>query len=148
MTFDEIIGKTWRYALVGVSVSILYSLSVVALVAGIGVARPTYASVLAFLVVSPISYVMQGRFAFRDAARDPRQPFRFAVMAAFSFAAATAAMYLVTETLAWSYLLGIFINWILIPAVNLFINLVWVFRPHPRSVELARLSHPTPAQRS
>jgi putative flippase GtrA len=148
MIFAEILGKTWRYALVGVSVSILYSLTVIALVDGLGVTRPTYASVVAFLAVSPVSYVMQGRFAFRDAARDPSQPFRFAVMAASSFAAATAAMYLVTETLAWSYLVGIFINWIVIPVVNLFINLVWVFRPHPRSGELGRLPDPTPARRN
>jgi putative flippase GtrA len=148
MIFEEIVGKTWRYALVGVSVSILYSLIVVALVGGLGAARPTYASVLAFLAVSPVSYVMQARFAFRDAARDQSQPFRFAVMATSSFAAATAAMYLVTETLAWSYLVGIFINWIVIPAVNLFINLVWVFRPHPRSSELGRLPAPAQTQRS
>jgi putative flippase GtrA len=127
---QALVDKTWRYALVGVGVSLLYSLLIIALVDGLD-ANPTVASVLAFMVIVPLSYVGQRQFTFRDAGRVSFQRLRFGLMATSSFLAAAGAMYLVTEILHWSYLIGILLNWLIIPAINFFVNLVWVFPADP-----------------
>ena len=133
---QQLVDKIWRYGLVGVCVSVLYSLFVIALVDGQGT-NPTVASVFAFAAAMPLSYIGQRHFAFRDAGRVSFQPLRFGLMATSSFLAATGAMYLVTEIFGWSYLIGILLNWLIIPAVNFFVNLVWIFPADPLATHRA-----------
>lgn len=116
-----------RYCLVGASVATMYSTLVVLLVDGLNFTVPFLASATAFIVTVPLSFVAQKRFTFRNTDVDPRQLRRFVAMALTSFLLAVGSMHLVTHTLHLSYLWGILITWILIPAVNLIINSLWVF---------------------
>jgi putative flippase GtrA len=124
-------GRVIRYGVVGIAISALYSLSVVLLVDQIHMANATAASVLAFAAVLPLAYAAHRRVTFSDAAHDPLAPLRFAASTAASFLVATGGMYAVTEIFAHSYLLGIALNWVLIPIMNFLIYLVWVFRVGP-----------------
>jgi len=117
-----------RYGFAGLAISIVYSLAVVVLVAGLHVAGPTAASVIAFILVLPIGYVTHRRVTFLDAVPDPLMPLRFAVTTAASFGVAIGGMYVVTDVLGKSYLLGIALNWLVIPAMNFLIYCLWVFR--------------------
>ncbi|HEY5210509.1 MAG TPA: methyltransferase domain-containing protein [Stellaceae bacterium] len=117
-----------RYGFAGLAISIVYSLAVVVLVAGLRVAGPTAASVIAFILVLPIGYVTHRRVTFLDAEPDPLMPLRFAVTTAASFVVAIGGMYVVTDVLGKSYLLGIALNWLVIPAMNFLIYCLWVFR--------------------
>lgn len=131
------------YGCVGVAVSTLYSLSVWAMVEPLGLARPVVASVLAFCLVSPLSFAAQKYITFRNRPFDPRQPVRFAVMAASSFLMAVGGMYVITNLLKLHYGFGILLAWVLIPLANFIINTIWVFPELPseeRPLELSNLS--------
>jgi len=121
-------ARVLRYGVVGVAVSILYGLFVMLLVDHIGMASATLASALAFAAILPFTYAAHRRVTFSDAARDPLASLRFVGTTTASFLIATGGMYLTTGIFARSYLIGIALTWVLIPATNFLIYLIWVFR--------------------
>jgi len=128
------LNRIIRYGVVGVAVSVVYSLGVVLVVALLPTHNATCASALVFAVILPIAYFAHRQIAFFDATRDPFQPLRFGVTALSTFLVAIGGMYLVTEILGRSYLFGIALNCALIPAANFAIFMFWVFRVGKREV--------------
>jgi putative flippase GtrA len=124
----NICARILRYGAVGIAVSVLYSLFVMLLVDQVGMASATLASALAFAAILPLAYAAHRHVTFSDAAHEPLVSLRFASTSTASFLVAMGGMYLATDVLARSYLLGIALNWVLIPAMNFLIYLVWVFR--------------------
>jgi putative flippase GtrA len=120
--------RTVRYGIVGLAVSIAYSLAVVLVVRCLPTHNATWASGIAFAAMLPIAYLAHRYVAFFDAVRDRFQPLRFAVSTTSSFLVAVGGMYVVTEIFGRSYLFGIALNWALIPATNYLVYLFWVFR--------------------
>jgi putative flippase GtrA len=114
-----------RYGCVGLSLALLYSLTVIACVRFVD---PTAASVIAFFVTLPIGYLAHNSISFYDSRNDAFQPLRFAVTTAASFVISVGGMYWITEVAGRSYLLGIAWNWLTIPAINFLIYLFWVFQ--------------------
>jgi putative flippase GtrA len=121
-------GRVLRYGIVGLVVSIVYSLAIMLLVAQFRMRNATEASAIALAVVLPLAYFAHRHVTFFDAAHDPFQPMRFAVTAVSSFVVAIGGMYIITGMLGRSYLIGIALNWALIPAINFLVYLLWVFR--------------------
>jgi putative flippase GtrA len=117
-----------RYGMVGIVISIAYSLCVMFFVSTAVVHSATWASVAAFIIILPIAYAGHRRITFFDVASDSFQPLRFVVSAIFGFFISTGGMYVATNVFARSYLFGIALNWALIPAVNFAVYLIWVFR--------------------
>jgi putative flippase GtrA len=117
-----------RYGVAGASVSILYSLAVITCMHIFAPLSPTVASVIAYFAILPLAYLAHGRFSFSDRPYDSLQPIRFTVSTTSSFIVAIGGMYWITEIAGRSYLLGIAWNWLMIPAMNLLIYMVWVFR--------------------
>jgi len=117
-----------RYGCVGVVVSLFYSLAVIACVQFWPTIGPTLASVIAFIVTLPIAYFAHRNISFFDSHRDAFQPLRFAVTTAASFVLAVGGMYWITEIAGRDFLLGIAWNWLVIPAVNFVVYMLWVFR--------------------
>jgi len=124
----NIYTRVLRYGAVGIAVSMLYGLCVILLVDRLHMASATLASALAFAAILPLAYAAHRHVTFSDAAHDPLACLRFASTTTASFLVATGGMYLATDVLARSYLLGIAFNWALIPTMNFLIYLVWVFR--------------------
>jgi putative flippase GtrA len=116
-----------RYSAVGIGVSLLYSGLVVVALGPLNFRSPSAASLVAFLLVLPVSFYAHQVISFHDAGRDGRQPYRFAVIAVTSFVLAVGGMHLVTEVWKLHYLFGIALAWILIPTTNFLINSLWVF---------------------
>ena len=116
------------YGCVGLAVSLFYSLAVIAFVWLLHPIRPTMASLLAFIVTLPIAYLSHANLSFADRSYDTFQPLRFALSTAASFVISIGGMYWVTEVAGLSYLFGIALNWLIIPAMNFSIYLLWVFR--------------------
>jgi nitrite reductase/ring-hydroxylating ferredoxin subunit/putative flippase GtrA len=131
-------ARTVRYGIVGLTVSVAYSLAVILAVRWSPTHNPTWASGVAFAAMLPIAYLAHRSIAFFDAAPDPFQPLRFAVSTASTFLIAVGGMYVVTEIFGRSFLLGIALNWALIPAANFLIYLFWVFRVGVRRPVAAR----------
>ena len=113
---------------VGVAVSLFYSLAVIFLVWLLHPISPTIASIVAFVITVPAAYLAHARITFPDRPNDTLQPLRFAVTTAASFVVSTGGMYWITEVANRSYLLGIAWTWLMIPAMNLSIYMLWVFR--------------------
>lgn len=122
-----VVARMLRYGAVGVAVSVAYSLAVILAVRELPGHDAAWASAIAFALLLPLAYLGHRHIAFGDAARDPFQPLRFGVSTTSSFVVAVGGMYLVTEVLGRSYLVGIALNWALIPASNFLIYLFWVF---------------------
>jgi putative flippase GtrA len=116
-----------RYGAVGIGVSLLYSGLVVVAVDFLGFRSPTAASLIAFVVVLPVSFYVHQVISFHDSDRDGRQLYRFAVIVVTSFIFAVGGMKLVTDVWQLHYLFGIALVWFLIPIVNFMINSFWVF---------------------
>lgn len=119
--------RLMRFSAVGIGVSVLYTGLVVTAVDLLGFRSPSFASAIAFLLALPVSFYAHRLLSFHDAERDGRQLYRFSVIAIASFILAVGGMKLVTEVWKLSYLFGIALTWILIPATNFAINSLWVF---------------------
>ena len=119
--------RLFRYGGVGIAVSLLYSGLVVAAVGLLGIHSPTLAGSVAFLLVLPVSLFAHRMVSFHDANPDPRQSYRFSVIAIVSFVFAVGGMKLVTEVWKLHYVFGIIVAWVLVPAANFVINSLWVF---------------------
>jgi putative flippase GtrA len=117
-----------RYGCVGVAISLLYSLAVIACMQAPQLMTPTTASVLAFIVTLPVAYLAHRRITFSDRPYDTRQPLRFAFSTSTSFIVAVGGMYLITEVAGRNYLFGIAWNWLIIPVTNFLTYMFWVFR--------------------
>jgi len=111
-----------------VGVSLFYSLAVIACVHFWPPIRPTLASVIAFAVTLPTAYLAHRNISFFDSQRDGFQPLRFVVSTAAAFVLAVGGMYWITEIAGQNYLLGIAWNWLIIPAGNFVVYMLWVFR--------------------
>jgi len=120
--------RVMRYGCVGLAISLLYSVVVIACMRVLHPISPTAASVVAFLTTLPISYLAHGRVSFSDRPYDTFQPLRFAFSTLTSFIVAVGGMYWITEIAGRSYLLGIVWNWLIIPAMNFLAYMFWVFR--------------------
>lgn len=123
-----LLPRILRYGGVGLTISLIYSLAVIVAVNVLRPIGPTMASVAAFGLVLPISWLAHGRISFGDRPRDAFQPLRFALTTTASFVIAVGGMYWITAIAGRSYLLGIAWNWAIIPAMNFTIYMVWVFR--------------------
>lgn len=124
----SLLDRVLRYGCAGTAISIVYSLAVLGLAGGLLRHRPTAASALAFFVVLPVAYAIQRRFTFADATPDSLQFLRFTTVSAASLLVAVCGMYVTTEILRRSILVGLALNWLLIPSINFMAYLVWVFR--------------------
>lgn len=120
--------RVLRYGCVGLAISLLYSLAVIACVQLLRPISPTVASILAFVAVLPVSYLAHGRVSFADRPFDTFQPLRFAFSTAAAFVVAVGGMYWITEIAGRSYLLGIAWNWMIMPTMNFLAYMFWVFR--------------------
>ena len=126
--FPALLERAIRYGGVGVFISVLYSLAVVAAVRFLHPISPTLASILAFVIVTPVAYLAHGRVTFPDRPYDHLQPLRFAFSTTTSFVVAVGGMYWITEIAGRGYLLGIAWNWLTIPVMNFLTYMFWVFR--------------------
>jgi putative flippase GtrA len=128
-----LLRRVARYGGVGLTVSLFYTFAVIAGVHFWPPLGPTLASVIAFIVTLPISYSAHRHISFFDSQRDGFQPLRFGVTTAASFVLAVGGMYWITEIAGRDLLLGIVWTWLIIPAVNFAVYLLWVFRTTPTS---------------
>ena len=123
-----VIRRVLIYGCVGVAVSLFYSIAIIFFVWLLHPISPTIASIVAFGITVPAAYLAHAKITFSDSPYDTFQPLRFAASTAASFVVSTGGMYWITEVANRSYLLGIAWTWLMIPAMNLSIYMLWVFR--------------------
>lgn len=129
------VRRIGRYGCVGFTVSIFYSTAVILCVQVLVIA-PTAASLLAFTLALPLGYLMHSRLTFADCSSTAMRPVRFALSNVTSFVVSIGGMYWITVVHHDSYLVSVGWNYVLIPAMNFLLYLVWVFRPSPCSARI------------
>jgi len=121
------LGRVIRYGLIGTGVSILYTLLATLFHETKTFEDPALASAMAFALVLPISFLSHRRVTYADAANDSLQWARFVLVAVTSFTIAVGSAKLASLQ-GWPFWTALLATWILIPAANYFINVLWVFR--------------------
>ena len=117
-----------RFAAVGTAVSIGYTITVVLLVEWLMVAGPAFASVISFLIWTPVSYVTHRDFTFGFVGPDGKAAARFGVSFVIRLLLSGLCVFIINDVFHWHYLIGVFLNWIILPLVNYIILDLWVFR--------------------
>jgi putative flippase GtrA len=126
-----------RYGIVGVAASAVYTGFVLALVEAAGMRRPVLASVIAFCLALPISYLGHWGITFRRPSKVHEGWGRFAATATTSFAGAVGGMYAVVQVAGMPYYVGLLWTWAVVPPLNFLALRLWVFA----SARVAEKSH-------
>jgi putative flippase GtrA len=119
--------QTARYGAVGVAVTMLYSGLVIFFKEEAGVAEPDLASLFAFIIAVPFSYLGHWGITFQRRHRFLDGWQRFVALNVASFIAVIAAMHLVTHVLGWDYRIGIALSCVVAPMINYIVLQLWVF---------------------
>ena len=117
-----------RYFVAGVSVSLGYTLTIIALVDWGPALNPELANVVSFLLWTVASYLAHRGFTFRFEGAYGDSAFRFIVVSAVKLLASMAVMVLITRYYESSYLVGILLNWVVLPLISYVVMKVWVFQ--------------------
>lgn len=117
-----------RYAVAGVLISLGYTVTVIGLVEAIPSLSPSWASIVSFVLWTPVSYFSHRDFTFRaDRSRSLHAALKFAVTFALRFVVAGVAVFVFTDYLHLHYLFGVLANWIVLPAISYAVMRFWVF---------------------
>jgi putative flippase GtrA len=120
--------KIVRYFIAGVLISIGYTLTVVMMVEWTGWLRPSLASAASFAFWTPVSYYGHRDFTFRFEGEDGAAAGKFLITFVLRLAASAGVVYVAVDLLAFHYLFGVFMNWIVLPLISYFVLKLWVFR--------------------
>jgi putative flippase GtrA len=126
-----LVGRRWslaRYAVAGVLISIGYTITVILLVEAVPALSPSWASVISFVVWTPVSYIGHRDFTFRsDSGPAAHAPLKFFLTFALRFVMSGVAVFVVTDFLHLHYLFGVLTNWVALPAISYAVMRFWVF---------------------
>ncbi len=124
--------RVLRYGVAGAGTSIAYTSLVIFILHLRPRMAPTEAAVLAYLLAQPVGFLLHGTLTYpgtlKARIRLLHIGFRFLLTNSAGFCLSTGGMALVTMVWHGSYLWGLLLTWILIPAMNFVIYLAWVFR--------------------
>jgi putative flippase GtrA len=130
-----------RYFLAGVAISIGYTATIIGLVEWLGWTSMG-ANAVSFTLWTPVSYLAHREFTFRFGGEYFGSPLRFGITFLVKLSTSVIIMAAVTH-LGAHYLVGVLLNWIVIPLIAYIMLDSWVFR-HREWVK--RLLHPSTAR--
>ena len=117
-----------RYLVAGVAVSLGYSFTIVAPVDWATLLGPEAANVISLILWTIISYLVHREFTFRfDGAYSGSVP-RFIFVFVVKLLASVAVIAVITRYYQSSYLVGILLNWVVMPLISYVVMKVWVFK--------------------
>jgi putative flippase GtrA len=120
-----------RYAFAGVAVSLGYTFTIVALVEWWGVMRAEAANAVSLILWTIISYVVHREFTFRFDGRFSDSAVRFVFVFVLKLVASVAVIALITRYYQGSYLIGVLVNWVVLPLISYIAMKLWVFERVP-----------------
>ena len=117
-----------RYFIAGVAVSVGYTLTTVALVSWLHLLGPEASNVVSLVLWTIISYVAHREFTFGFEGEYGRSAARFMFVFLLKLGASVAVIATITRYYQSSYLIGILVNWVVLPLVSYIMLKVWVFQ--------------------
>jgi putative flippase GtrA len=116
-----------RYFVAGVAVSLGYTVSVVALVDWVAFISPEEANAISLGLWTIISYIVHRQFTFRFDGTYGGSALRFIVTFVLKLVASAGVITLVTKYCQSSYLIGLALNWVILPLISYVAMKLWVF---------------------
>jgi putative flippase GtrA len=116
-----------RYVIVGVGGTVSYFILVALLVEKMAVS-PVLSVIIAYSVLTLYTYLASRRWVFNTSSKHLPTFSRFLVLLMLGFVLNTGIMYFVTESLAQSYLWGLFGSAAIVPATNFALSYFWVYK--------------------
>jgi putative flippase GtrA len=116
-----------RHLIVGGSGTAGYFIFVALLVEKMAV-PPVLSVMIGYSVLALYTYLVSRRWVYHTNSKHLPTIFRFLVLLMLGFVLNTGIMYFVTESLAQSYLWGLFGSAAIVPATNFAISYLWVFK--------------------
>ena len=121
-----------RYFVAGIAVSLGYTFTIVVLVDWLAFIGAEAANAISLIIWTLISYVVHREFTFRFDGSHGGTVARFVFVFTLKFIASVIVIALVTRHYQSSYLVGVALNWVVLPLVSYFAMKLWVFaRAHP-----------------
>lgn len=117
----------YRYGIVGAIGSIIH-ISLIVLFVEIFQFHPVISTIIGFLVVVLISYVLNSVWTFEHAGMDYYSLFKYAIVSTSGLVLNAGIMFLVVEIFGESYFIAIAIAFLIVPAMNFLFNRYWVFK--------------------
>jgi putative flippase GtrA len=116
-----------RYFLAGVAVSLGYTITVIVFVEWLKWFGPTWASTVSFLLWTPISYVAHREFTFRFDHQHRAALLKYAISYLLRLLASALVVVTAVDYLHLHYVVGVLMNWIVLPMIGYFVLKLWVF---------------------
>ena len=116
-----------RHLIVGGGGTVGYFIFVALLVEKMAVS-PVLSVIIGYSVLALYTYLVSRRWVYNTSSKHTPTIFRFLVLLMLGFALNTGIMYFATESLAQSYLWGLFASAAIVPATNFTISYLWVFK--------------------
>ncbi len=127
-----------RYFAAGVTVSLGYTITIVALVDWWGIISAGSANVVSFTLWTVISYFVHREFTFRFDGSYGGSAARFIFIFIAKLLASIAVIAVTTKYYQISYLIGVLANWVVLPLISYLAMKLWVFdRVQVGAVEFA-----------
>jgi putative flippase GtrA len=120
-----------RYFVAGVAVSLGYTFTIVALVDWATLLGPEAANVISLTLWTIISYVVHREFTFRFDGAYSASVARFIVIFVVKLLASIAVIALITRYYQSSYLIGVLLNWVVMPLISYVAMKLWAFQRAP-----------------
>jgi putative flippase GtrA len=116
-----------RHLIVGGSGTAGYFIFVALLVEKMAV-PPVLSVIIGYSVLATYTYLVSRRWVYHTNSKHLPTIFRFLVLLGLGFVLNTGIMYFVTESLAQSYLWGLFGSAAIVPATNFALSYFWVYK--------------------
>jgi putative flippase GtrA len=116
-----------RYFVAGVAVSLGYTVSVVALVDWVAFISPEDANAISLGFWTIISYIVHREFTFRFDGTYGGSALRFIVVFLLKLVASVGVIAFITKYCQSSYLIGVALNWVILPLISYVAMRLWVF---------------------
>src|ERR1700676_4600758 len=118
--------KLCRYAVIGVAVSIGYTLNVIFFVEVAKWKDPALVSAVCFVIWTPISYWAHRDFTFMFSGPRLSSAAKFTITFLGRLAASAYNVYIATAVFGMHYLVGVMANWAVLPLISYLILKLWV----------------------
>lgn len=119
-----------RYLIAGVAISLGYTFTIIALVDWLSFVNAEVANAISLVLWTIISYKVHREFTFRFDGAYGDSIARFTFIFGLKLIASIAVIFFFTRYSQTSYLIGVVVNWIVLPLVSYVGMKLWVFRSH------------------
>ena len=116
-----------RYFFAGVAVSLGYTFTIVALVDWLNFVSAEVANVVSLILWTITSYVVHREFTFRFDGAYGGSAARFIFVFVLKLIASVAVIALISRYYQSSYLIGVLVNWVVLPLISYVALKLWVF---------------------